>query len=109
MDKEFIESFLAGEFRNESIKRFNAKGTWSSFQKAYLLNLVLWNFTDAIIVDDIAFGFEVNTEKYNPGWVVITTNNEDLFKVYFVVEGMLLESIDDVYITDLVKEIDRTV
>ncbi len=109
MDKEFIESFLAGEFRNEEIKRFNAQGTWSSFQKAYLLNLVVWNFTDVLLVDDIAFCFEVNTKKYNPGWVVITTNNEDLFKIYFVVEAMLLESIDDVYITDLVKEIDRTV
>jgi len=106
MDKEFIEDFLAGEFRNEKIKRFNAKGTWSSFQKAYLLNLVLWNFTEALLVDDIAFCFQVNTEKYNPGWVVITTNNEDLFKVYFVIEAMLLESIDDVYITDLAKEID---
>jgi len=106
MDKEFIEDFLAGEFQNEKIKRFNAKGTWSSFQKAYLLNLVLWNFTEALLVDDIAFCFQVNTEKYNPGWVVITTNNEDLFKVYFVIEAMLLESIDDVYITDLAKEID---
>ena len=72
------------------------------------MNLVLWDFTAALLVDDIAFCFKVNTEKYNPGWVVITTNNEDLFKVYFVVEDMLLESIDDVYITDLANEIDRT-
>ncbi|MGK0365452.1 MAG: hypothetical protein ACI85O_002518 [Saprospiraceae bacterium] len=108
MDKEFIESFLAGEFRNGEIKRFNAQGTWSSFQKAYLLNLVLWNFTDAFLVDDTAFCFQVNTEKYNPGWVVITTNTEGLFKIYFVIEAMLLESIDDVYITDLAKEIDGT-
>ena len=107
MEKEFIESFLAGELRNGEIKRFNAQGTWSSFQKAYLLNLVLWNFTEALLVDDTAFCFQVNTEKYNPGWVVITANTADLFRIYFVVEEMLLESIDDVYITDLAKEIDN--
>ena len=108
-DLDFIESFLAGELRNAEIKHFNAQGTWSSFQRAYLAALILWNFSQAHLIDDTAFCIKVVTRKYNPGWVVITMNNNDLFKVWFVAEGLLLETKDDVYITDLAREIDTEI
>ncbi len=108
-DLNFIESFLAGELRNNEIKHFNAQGTWSSFQRAYLAALILWNFSKAHLIDDTAFCVRVETRKYNPGWVVVTMNNNDLFKVYFVVESLLLESKDDVYVTDLAKVIDAEI
>lgn len=109
MDTDFIESFISGELRNEEIKKFNAQGTWSSFQKAYLINLMLWDFSQAHLIKDTAFCFKVNTEKYKPGWVVITMNMADLFKVYFVEAGILLESEDDVYITDLARTINECI
>lgn len=101
MDRNFIQSFIAGELKNGEIKPFNTQGTWSSFQKAYTVNLIFWNFSEAILIDDSAFGFKVQTEIYNPGWVVITSNPADLFRVYFVIEDTLIECKDDIYITDL--------
>lgn len=105
-DIEFIERFIEGQLRNGEIKKFNAAGTWASFQRAYVMNLVLWDVTAEKVIENAAFGFQVHTKNYSPGWVIITMNDAALYRIYFVQESTLIASKDDVYITDLVKAID---
>lgn len=108
-ETEYIEYLLEGERRHEEIKGYNAAGTWSSFQSAYLSSLLLWDVTGAKVFKDSAFAFKVNTEKYAPGWVIVTMNADDFFRIYFVSEGAVIYCAEDVYISDLARVIDEEI